>query len=60
MSEMTQNKNQTLKDKGFPYTKVKRVSHFICWLWSKLNNLGKSLSAFKSFKYCCSLFLLSG
>ena len=40
--------NQTLKDKGFPYTKVKCVSHFMCWLWSKWNNLGKSLNAFKS------------
>lgn len=38
----------TLRDKSFPYTKVKCVLHFMCWPWSKLNNLVKSLKEFKT------------
>lgn len=45
--------------KSFPYSKAKCALHFMCWLWSKLNNLVKSLKEFKTLSTIlhCSFFL---
>ena len=45
---LKEKKKLKLRDMDFSYTKVKYVSHFMCWPGPKLNNLVKSLKEFKT------------